>query len=83
MQQRVAVRYMNLLEDGRNNLELSFDSVKVAKMTPIEFNIFFSGKLLYAFYMFVLPSLYGVYSAGSFLSLYVASQVHNQQKLHF
>lgn len=65
----------------RNNFEFSSDSVKVAKMTPSEFSIFFAGKLFYALYMFLLPSLYGVYSAGSFVSLYVASQVHNQSHI--
>jgi fatty acid desaturase/cytochrome b involved in lipid metabolism len=53
----------------------SIGPVKVAKMTPLEFNIFFQGKLLYAFYMFVLPSVYGVHSGGTFLALYVASQL--------
>jgi hypothetical protein len=44
-------------------------------MTPLEFNIFFGAKLFYAFYMFVLPSIYGVHSGGSFFTLYVAAMV--------
>ncbi|KAG0568065.1 hypothetical protein KC19_7G183900 [Ceratodon purpureus] len=53
----------------------SIGPVKVAKMTPLEFNIFFGAKLFYAFYMFVLPSIYGVHSAGSFFLLYVAAML--------
>lgn len=63
------------LDDFNAYFSGSIGPVKLAKLTPVEFSILFGGKALYAFYMFVLPSLYCVHSAGTFLSLYVASQL--------
>lgn len=57
-------------------------SVKVAEMTPLEFNIFFGAKLFYAFYMFVLTSIYGVHSGGIFFTLYVAGMVCHDDPAH-
>jgi hypothetical protein len=52
-----------------------FARVRIAKMTQLEFNVFFGGKLFYAFYMFLLPALYGSHTARSFIVLYMVSQV--------
>lgn len=50
-------------------------------MTQLEFNVFFGGKLFYAFYMFLLPALYGSHTARSFIVLYMVSQVLSQSLL--
>lgn len=49
--------------------------VKVAKMTTLESAIFWGGKLVYSFYMFVLPSIWGIHSTGTFAFLYIVSQL--------
>ncbi|CAK9190309.1 unnamed protein product [Sphagnum jensenii] len=62
------------LDDFNAYFSGSIGPVRIAKMTQLEFNVFFGGKLFYAFYMFLLPALYGSHTARSFILLYMVSQ---------
>ncbi|XP_002988231.2 acyl-lipid (8-3)-desaturase [Selaginella moellendorffii] len=49
--------------------------VKVPKMTPVEFHIFWWGKAVYATYMLVLPLLFSYHNFLSLLVCYLVSQL--------
>eukprot|EP00897_Mesotaenium_endlicherianum_P005034 jgi/Mesen1/4559/ME000232S03817 len=63
------------IDDFSAYLSGSIGPVKLARMTHLEVGIFLGGKLLYGFYMLLLPTLYGTHRASTFVLLYLASQL--------
>lgn len=63
------------LDDFMAYSSSSIGSIKISKMTSLESYIFWGGKLLYAFYMLVLPAIFSCHSIAGVASLYIMSQL--------
>lgn len=64
-----------LLDDFSAYFSGEIGPLKLAPMTTPELAVFVGGKALYALYMLVLPTAYGVHGPASFALLFFASQL--------